>query len=161
MRILGIDPGLRITGWGIIEVVGPKVHHIAHGTCLGRGETLAECLAALHKHLDEAICAHRPDVAAIEKTFVNKDSAGALKLGQARGAVMVVPALHKIPVIEYAPNTIKKTVVGGGHADKAQVAYMIKMLLPRVEVTSPDAVDALAIAICHSRHLTPLRGVRA
>jgi crossover junction endodeoxyribonuclease RuvC len=157
MRILGIDPGLRKTGWGIIDVKGVKVSHIAHGVCQGIGETLSERLGALYNSLDSVVKMYKPDVTAIEKTFVNKDAAGALKLGQARGVVMVVPALYDIPVVEYAPNTIKKTVVGAGHADKTQVGYMIKMLLPTATLTSEDATDALAIAICHSRHLTPLQ----
>lgn len=154
MRILGIDPGLRIAGWGIIDVSGPKVSYVAHGTCMGRGNTLAERLAQLYREMDNVVCTYMPHIAAIEKTFVNKDAAGTLKLGQARGVVMVVPALHNIAVVEYAPNTVKKTVVGAGHADKTQVQYMIKMLLPKANVKSADAADALAIAICHSRYMS-------
>lgn len=152
MRVLGIDPGLRHMGWGVIDVSGSKISHVANGTCDSSGHDLGARLVSLYTQLTSVLDAYVPDAAAVEQTFVNKDGAGTLKLGQARGIAMLVPAQAGLRVGEYAPNTIKKTVVGVGHADKAQVAHMVKMQLPGVDLDSADAADALAIAICHAHH---------
>lgn len=153
MRVIGIDPGLRYMGWGIIDVTGPKIAHVANGVChSGQGE-LAERLLTLHSQLTTVFQAHEPQAAAVENTFVNKDAAGTLKLGQARGIAMLVPAQAGLQVGEYAPNAVKKAVVGVGHADKKQIDHMIRMQLPGAEIAGPDAADALAIAICHAHHL--------
>lgn len=153
MRVLGIDPGLRNMGWGIISVDGSRLAHVANGVCCSTGDDLAARLLSLHQQLSEVIALHQPNAAAVEQTFVNRDGAGTLKLGQARGIAMLVPAQAGLAIGEYAPNAIKKTVVGVGHADKAQVAHMVKVQLPGVTLTGPDAADALAIAICHAFHL--------
>lgn len=152
MRVLGIDPGLRNLGWGVIDVDGSRLKHVANGTCRSEGASLASRLLSLHQQLSAILIQFAPDIAAVEQTFVNKDGAATLKLGQARGIAMLVPAQAGLEVGEYAPNTVKKTVVGVGHADKAQVAHMVKVQLPGVELHSPDATDALAIAICHAHH---------
>ena len=152
MRILGIDPGLRNSGWGVIDSVGSRLSHVANGVCVSQGETLAERLLSLYNQLSDVIARFGPDAAAVEQTFVNKDGAGTLKLGQARGIAMLVPAKAGLLVGEYAPNTVKKTVVGVGHADKQQVLHMVCLQLPGCDPAGPDAADALAIAICHSRH---------
>ena len=152
VRIIGIDPGLRNLGWGVIDASGSKLRHVANGTCHSIGDTLAQRLLSLHAQLTEVFARYQPDTAAVEQTFVNKDGAGTLKLGQARGIAMLVPAQAGLSVGEYAPNKIKKTVVGVGHADKGQVAHMVQMQLPGAEITGPDAADALAIAICHAHH---------
>lgn len=153
MRVLGIDPGLRRLGWGVIDSDGSRVSHVANGTCLSSVGSLAGRLLALHQQLTEVIVRFQPDAAAVEQTFVNKDGAGTLKLGQARGIAMLVPAQAGLEVGEYAPNRIKKTVVGVGHADKLQVAHMVKMQLPGAVIEGPDAADALAIALCHAFHI--------
>ena len=152
MRILGIDPGLRNSGWGVIDSVGSRLSHVANGVCVSQGETLAERLLSLYNQLSDVVARFGPDAAAVEQTFVNKDGAGTLKLGQARGIAMLVPAKAGLVVGEYAPNTVKKTVVGVGHADKQQVLHMVCLQLPGCDPAGPDAADALAIAICHSRH---------
>ncbi|NNE51149.1 MAG: crossover junction endodeoxyribonuclease RuvC [Sulfitobacter sp.] len=152
MRVIGIDPGLRNLGWGVIDVVGSRLTHVANGICRSEGADLASRLLSLHEQLTRVIAAHAPAMAAVEQTFVNKDGAGTLKLGQARGIAMLVPAQAGISVGEYAPNTVKKTVVGVGHADKTQVAHMVSIQLPGVRIEGPDAADALAIAICHAHH---------
>ena len=152
MRIIGIDPGLRNMGWGVIDVTGNRISHVANGVCHSVGDDLAQRLLSLHVQLTEVFVIHQPVSAAIEQTFVNKDGAGTLKLGQARGIAMLVPAQMGLPVGEYAPNKVKKTVVGVGHADKGQVAHMVKVQLPGVVLNGPDATDALAIAICHAHH---------
>jgi len=153
MRVLGIDPGLRILGWGLIDVSGSRISHVANGMCRSDGADLAQRLLSLHAQLTEVVARFAPDAVAVEQTFVNKDAAGTLKLGQARGIAMLVPAQAGIPVGEYAPNAVKKAVVGVGHADKRQIAHMVRIHLPGTEITGPDAADALAIAICHSHHL--------
>lgn len=153
MRILGIDPGLRRLGWGCVDVIGTRFRHVAHGTCLSGGGDLAARLLALHGALSAVIAAHGPTHAAVEQTFVNRDPAGTLKLGQARAIALLVPAQAGLPVGEYAPNAVKKAVVGVGHADKRQVAHMIGLQFPGVRVAGPDAADALAIAMCHAWHL--------
>ena len=158
IRILGIDPGLRNTGWGLILSEGSKLAFIACGRIeSSSGASLAERLRQLHDGLSEVIARHAPHEAAVEETFVNRDPQSALKLGQARGVALVVPALAGLDVAEYAANQVKKTVVGVGHADKRQVQAMIRVLLPKAEATSADAADALAVAICHAQH----RGARA
>lgn len=151
-RVIGIDPGLRNLGWGVIDVDGSRLTHVANGVCKSVGMALAERLLSLHEQLSEVVSEYAPTSAAIEQTFVNKDGAGTLKLGQARGVAMLTVAQAGLPVGEYAPNSIKKTVVGVGHADKSQVLHMVKMQLPGAVIAGPDASDALAIAICHAHH---------
>mgnify|MGYP000279984032 CR=1 FL=1 len=153
IRILGIDPGLRTTGWGLVEAEGSRLSFIACGTvCSDAADGLGLRLRMLHVGLAAVIADYRPDEAAIEETFVNRDPQSALKLGHARAIGMVVPALAGIDVHEYAANLVKKTVVGVGHADKKQVATMVRLLLPRSDARSADAADALAVAICHAQH---------
>ncbi|MBN9083797.1 MAG: crossover junction endodeoxyribonuclease RuvC [Rhizobiales bacterium 62-17] len=153
IRILGIDPGLRNLGWGIVESAGSRLTFVACGSIHSDAAlTLGERLRQLHLGLADVLRLHSPEEAAVEETFVNRDPQSALKLGQARGIALVVPALAGIPVAEYAANLIKKTVVGAGHAEKRQVAMMIKVLLPKADARSPDAADALAVAICHAQH---------
>ncbi|MFO1142979.1 MAG: crossover junction endodeoxyribonuclease RuvC [Amaricoccus sp.] len=152
MRVIGIDPGLRRTGWGVVDVEGTAVRHVANGVCLSEGLELAERLHSLHIGLTAVLQTYRPETAAVEQTFVNKDAAGTLKLGQARGIALLVPAQAGLPVAEYAPNAVKKVVVGVGHAEKAQVEHMVRLQLPGVVVAGPDAADALAIALCHAHH---------
>ena len=150
-RIIGLDPGLRNAGWGVIDSEGSRLVHVADGV-VRADPTLstAERLNIIYKALVEIIGEYRPDEAAVEETFVSKDARATLKLGQARGIAMLAPAAAGIPVFEYAPNRIKKTVVGVGHAEKSQIHHMLKMLLPKAKPKSPDAADALAIAICHA-----------
>lgn len=152
MRILGIDPGLRTLGWGIIDVHGSRLSHVANGQIRSEGLDLSVRLLSLYDQLREVMRRFAPDTAAVEQTFVNKDGAGTLKLGQARGIAMLVPAQAGLVVGEYAPNRIKKTVVGVGHADKAQVMHMVRLQLPGSDPVGPDAADALAIAICHAHY---------
>ncbi|SMX22745.1 crossover junction endodeoxyribonuclease RuvC [Boseongicola aestuarii] len=150
MRVMGLDPGLRAMGWGVIDVSGSRLSHVANGICKTTNGDLGGRLVSLFEQLSEIWTVYAPDTAAVEQTFVNKDGAGTLKLGQARGIAMLVPALSGIVVGEYAPNAVKKAVVGVGHADKRQVEHMVKMQLPGVVIAGPDAADALAIAICHA-----------
>ncbi|MGD0640492.1 MAG: crossover junction endodeoxyribonuclease RuvC [Roseiarcus sp.] len=153
IRILGVDPGLRNTGWGVIEVVGSRLGYVSCGSIHTDAATsLAERLALIHRSLWRLVEDERPAEAAVEETFVNRDPQSTLKLGQARGVALAALSLQGLPVAEYAANLIKKTVVGAGHAEKAQVAMMVKMLLPLSEARSPDAADALAVAICHAQH---------
>ena len=152
MRVIGIDPGLRNMGWGVIDVTGNRISHVGNGICHSVGADLAQRLLSLHQQLTEIFARFQPVTAAVEQTFVNKDGAGTLKLGQARGIALLVPAQAGIPVGEYAPNKIKKTVVGTGHADKGQIAHMVRVQMPGIELAGPDAADALAIAICHAHH---------
>ncbi len=153
MRVLGVDPGLRSLGWGVIEVAGSRLSHVANGAIRTEGVDLAERLLALFIGLNAVLSRYRPDAAAVEQTFVNRDGAGTLKLGQARGVAVLAVAQAGLVVGEYAPNAVKKAVVGVGHAEKAQVAHMVRHQLPGVELAGPDAADALAIAICHAHHL--------
>ena len=157
MRVLGIDPGLRNLGWGVIDVAGARLTHVANGICHsspGDDEgDLALRLLSLHGQLTDVVARFAPQVAAVEHTFVNKDAVATLKLGQARGIALLVPAQAGIPVGEYAPNAVKKTVVGVGHAAKQQVDHMVRLHLPGVQVAGPDAADALAVAICHAHHV--------
>ena len=153
IRILGIDPGLRRTGWGIVEADGNRLVFVACGSLETTGQlALGERLVAIHDGLERVIADMQPDEAAVENTFVNVNGAATLKLGQARGIAMLVPAKAGLAVAEYAPNLVKKTVVGAGHADKAQIRMMIGVLLPKADPQSDDAADALAIAICHAHH---------
>ncbi len=150
MRVIGFDPGLRRTGWGVVDVDGARLSHVANGVCASAGDDLAYRLRSLHEQISQVIGDAAPDQAAVEHTFVNKDAAGTLKLGQARAISLLCPAQAGLPVAEYAPNAVKKAVVGVGHADKKQVEHMVKMLLPGVKLAGPDATDALAVAICHA-----------
>jgi crossover junction endodeoxyribonuclease RuvC len=159
MRVLGIDPGLRTLGWGIVDAAGSRLSHVANGLCRSGAGDLAQRLLALHVQLTEVLQTWRPDAAAVEQTFVNKDGAGTLKLGQARGIALLVPAQFGLEVGEYAPNAVKKTVVGVGHADKAQIDHMVRMQLPGALPAGPDAADALAVAICHAFHLQSSRAM--
>ncbi|WP_050931158.1 crossover junction endodeoxyribonuclease RuvC [Aestuariivita boseongensis] len=153
MRVMGIDPGLRNLGWGVIDSQGGRLSHVANGVCRSGAGDLAARLLELHRQLTEVIERFAPQAAAVEQTFVNKDAAGTLKLGQARGIALLVPAQFGLNVGEYAPNSVKKAVVGVGHADKVQVDHMVRMQLPGCDPESPDAADALAIALCHAFHL--------
>lgn len=153
IRIIGIDPGLRRTGWGIIETLGNSLRFIASGTVTSDGDMdLASRLCQLHDGLAEVVHSFQPDEAAVEQTFVNKDAVATLKLGQARGIAMLVPARAGLPVAEYAPNAVKKSVIGVGHGEKQQIHMMLKILMPKVEFKGNDAADALAIAICHAHN---------
>ena len=153
MRLIGFDPGLRCTGWGIIAIQGNRLTHISNGTVKTNSQyTLAQRLLELYDGLSEVISEFKPDEAAVEETFVNVNPISTLKLGQARGIAMVVPASHGVPVSEYTPNLIKKTIVGTGHANKKQIQMMVSTLLPGFRSKSADAADALAIAICHAHH---------
>lgn len=158
IRILGIDPGLRNTGWGVIEQDGSNLHFISCGTIKTDDKAaLADRLRQLYDELKQIVVSFSPDEAAVEETFVNKDARSTLKLGQARGIAMVVPALAGLSVGEYAPNLVKKTIVGSGHAEKGQIHLMVKVLLPKSDAKTPDAADALAIALTHAQH----RGLKA
>ncbi|MCP5087103.1 MAG: crossover junction endodeoxyribonuclease RuvC [Rhodobacteraceae bacterium] len=152
MRVIGIDPGLRNLGWGVVDVMGSKLAHVANGICKSQGSDLAQRLLSLHTQLQVIFEEHRPETAAVEQTFVNKDGAGTLKLGQARAICLLVPAQFGLSVAEYAPNSVKKVVVGVGHADKTQVDHMVRLQLPGVAPVGADAADALAIALCHAHH---------
>ncbi len=153
MRVIGIDPGLRNMGWGIIDVDGSRLTHVANGICKSDGAAaLSERLLSLHQQLSEVFRTYAPTAAAVEQTFVNKDAVATLKLGQARGVALLVPAQAGLEVGEYLPNAVKKAVVGVGHADKRQIDHMVKLQLPGVKIAGADAADALAIAICHSHH---------
>lgn len=155
IRIIGIDPGLRRTGWGIVEADGVRLAYVASGliTSDGDGE-LAYRLRELYEGLCRAIARFEPQEAAVEETFVNKDARATLKLGQARGMALLAPACSGLRVAEYPPNAIKKTVTGTGHAEKRQIAAMVGFLLPKARFESADEADALAIAICHASHRT-------
>src|SRR3954464_14263850 len=153
VRIIGIDPGLRRTGWGVIEADGNRLIYVACGWGDPPDDLpLSGRLLAIHEGLAAVLSDHRPMEAAVEQTFVNKDGVATLNLGQARGVAMLAPAMFGISVAEYAPNQVKKTVVGAGHADKGQIAVMLKILLPKADPASADAADALAIAITHAHH---------
>lgn len=153
IRILGIDPGLRRTGWGLIDVEGNRLIYVACGSVATNDKgDVATRLVQIHDGLARVIDEFRPAEAAVEATFVNKDAGATLKLGQARGVALLIPARAGISVAEYAPNLVKKTIVGAGHADKAQIRVMIGVLLPKADPSSDDAADALAIAVCHAHH---------
>jgi crossover junction endodeoxyribonuclease RuvC len=151
MRLIGLDPGLRNTGWGVIDVSGNRLIHVADGSVQpDPGESLAWRLRELHDGLMEILSLYTPDEAAVEETFVNRNASSTLKLGEARGVVLLAPALAGLRVAEYSANRIKKSVVGVGHANKEQVQQMVRRLLPACEISSADAADALAVAICHA-----------
>ena len=157
IRILGIDPGLRRTGWGIIESDGVRLSYVSSGKITSDAEaSLAERLSELFIGLSSVIATHQPEEAAVEETFVNENARATLRLVQARGIALLAPAMKSVRVAEYTPNLIKKSVVGAGHADKKQIQMMVGMLLPKAKFESADEADALAIAICHANH----RGVR-
>ncbi len=157
IRILGIDPGLRRTGWGVVEIEGNRLTFIGCG-CVETSDKadLALRLLTIHDGLFRVVEEFAPDEAAVEATFVNKDATATLKLGQARGIAMLVPARASVPVSEYAPNLVKKTIVGAGHCEKSQIRMMIGVLLPKADPQSEDAADALAIAITHAHHRTSI-----
>src|SRR6185312_15591659 len=156
-RLLGLDPGLRHTGWGVVDVAGNRLSYVAAGVVHSRdGEELATRLVDLFRQLNGVLDRFAPDEAAVEETFVNKNPASTLKLGVARGVVLLAPAQRGIPVHEYSANLVKKSVVGVGHADKAQVAMMVRRLLPGSTAVA-DAADALAVAICHAHHAATKR----
>lgn len=160
MIVLGLDPGLAATGWGVIEATGNRLRHIAHGTVKTQATTpLSERLLALHDGLSTVIAAHHCSAAAIEEVFVNANPQSTLKLGQARGVVMLAAARGGLPVTEYATRLVKKAIVGVGSADKAQVQAMVERLLPGVKVAGADAADALAVAIAHA-HLAATAHLR-
>jgi crossover junction endodeoxyribonuclease RuvC len=153
IRILGIDPGLRRTGWGVVTIDGSRLAFLACGSVASDDKAeLAARLVAIHDGLARVVAEHVPDEAAVELTFVNRDAAATLKLGQARGIAMLVPAIAGLRVAEYAPNLVKKTIVGAGHCEKAQIRMMVKVLLPKADPQSDDAADALAIAVTHAHH---------
>jgi crossover junction endodeoxyribonuclease RuvC len=153
IRILGIDPGLRRTGWGLVESVGNRLIYVACGSLeTSERADLGERLVIIHDGLADVIARFHPHEAAVESTFVNVNAVATLKLGQARGIAMLVPAKAGLTVAEYAPNVVKKTVVGAGHGEKAQIRMMIGVLLPKADPQSEDAADALAIAVCHAHH---------
>jgi crossover junction endodeoxyribonuclease RuvC len=158
VRLIGLDPGLRHTGWGILDCVGSRLIYVADGA-IGPDPrlTLAERLVVLHGELTAVIALHAPEAAAVEETFVSKNAASTLKLGLARGVVLLVPALAGLAVAEYPANLVKKSVVGVGHAEKKQVQAMVRMLLPGARLATSDSADALAVAICHAHHLSTRR----
>ena len=158
IRIIGIDPGLRRTGWGILESDGVRLSYVASGLITSDGDDdLAYRLREIYQGLIEVIAGFGPQEAAVEETFVNKDARATLKLGQARGMALLAPAQRGLRVAEYPPNVIKKTVTGTGHGEKRQIAAMVGFLLPRAKFESADEADALAIAVCHASHRASLR----
>ena len=158
MRVLGLDPGLRHTGWGVIDVAGNRLSHVADGVVHPPTDLpLADRLVALFRELTALVERFRPDEAAVEESFVNKNAASTLRLGVARGVVLLAPAERGVPVSEYSANLIKNSVVGAGHAEKEQVQIMVRRLLPGCAIAQEDAADALAVAICHAHHSRTLR----
>lgn len=149
LRILGIDPGLRITGFGVIDIDGQKIHHVANGAIKVPDGAVPQRLAHIFREVSAVVREHRPQQMAIEEVFVHRNAGSALKLGQARGAAICAAAMLDIPVDEYAPRQIKQSVVGTGAADKTQVQHMIRMLLGITGALQADAADALAVALCH------------
>jgi len=153
VRLLGIDPGLRFTGWGLIDIDGNRLRHVADGViATDNTYPVPDRLKMLHDALMALLRLHRPDEAAVEETYVNRNGTATLKLGYARGVALLTPALAGVPVTEYAAKTVKMAVVGTGGADKAQVAMMVNRLLPGAVLRRADASDALAVAICHAHH---------
>ncbi len=158
MRVLGLDPGLRHTGWGVIDVAGNRLVHVADGVIHpAADQPLATRLVSLFRQITAVVERFRPDEAAVEETFVNRNPSSTLRLGVARGVVLLAPAECGLPVAEYSANFIKKAVVGAGHAEKSQVQLMVRRLLPGCDGGEPDAADALAVAICHAHHATARR----
>ncbi len=153
VRLLGIDPGLRFTGWGVIESDGNRLRHVADGVIATDADTpVPDRLRAIHEGLTGLIAAHRPAEAAVEETYVNRNGAATLKLGYARGVALLTPALAGLVIAEYGAKMVKRAVVGTGNADKVQVADMVRRLLPGALVRRADASDALAVAICHAHN---------
>src|SRR5882757_4205165 len=162
MRVLGLDPGLRHTGWGIIDVFGNRLVHVADGVIhAAADQPLAARLVSLFRQITAVVERFRPDEAAVEETFVNRNPSSTLRLGVARGVVLLAPAECGLPVAEYSANLIKKSVVGAGHAEKSQVQLMVRRLLPGCTIEEPDAADALAVAICHAHHAATMRAWNA
>jgi crossover junction endodeoxyribonuclease RuvC len=160
LKILGLDPGLGTTGWGLIEAQGNRLSHVANGELKTKvSDPLPERLAQLADQLEALIAEHKPDSAAVEEVFVNKNPQSTLKLGQARGVAIMLAARAGIPVGEYAARLVKKAVVGNGNAEKVQVHAMVGRLLPGVKIAGPDAADALAVAITHAHHLASARRI--
>tara|TARA_R110002096_G_scaffold18610_2_gene63271 strand:- start:19 stop:516 length:498 start_codon:yes stop_codon:yes gene_type:complete len=161
MRLLGLDPGLQKTGWGVVESHGTRLTHIANGVVKSDSKkSLAERLVELYDGLTEVLAEWQPHSCAVEETFVNKNPTSTLKLGQARGIALLVPSRAGLPVAEYTPNHVKKSVVGAGHAAKDQVDAMVQILLPGIKINGPDAADALAVAICHAHHMGTAANIR-
>ena len=161
MRLIGLDPGLQKTGWGVVDAEGNRLRHVANGVVTSDPKkTLAERLVELHDGLTKVIAEWHPQSCAVEETFVNKNPTSTLKLGQARGIALLVPSMAGISVAEYTPNHVKKSVVGAGHAAKEQVDAMVQILLPGVKINGPDAADALAVAICHAHHVGTAENIR-
>ncbi|HKT17638.1 MAG TPA: crossover junction endodeoxyribonuclease RuvC [Stellaceae bacterium] len=159
MRLIGLDPGLRRTGWGVIDAAGNRLSHVADGVIRTRDTlSLAERLGALYRELGAVLERFAPEAAAVEETFVNKNPASTLRLGMARGVVLLAPAERGLPVYEYATNLVKKSTVGTGHAEKAQVQMMVARLLPGAG-REENACDALAVALCHAHHAATARAV--
>ena len=159
-RLIGIDPGLRFTGWGLLDVDGNRLRHVADGViATDSAMAVPERLKLLHDQLIAVLELHRPDEAAVEETYVNVNGAATLKLGYARGVALLTPALFGISVAEYGAKSVKMAVVGTGGADKAQVAMMVRRLLPGATIKRADAADALAVAICHAHHRASARRV--
>lgn len=153
IRILGVDPGLRHTGWGVITVDGPRLGWVAHGVIKPDTDAdMADRLARVVEGLREVVAAHSPHEAAVEETFVNMNPKSTLLLGQARGAAMAALAIDGLKVHEFATRKVKQSIVGTGAADKTQVAFMVRRLLPKAGEVSADAADALAVAICGAHH---------
>ena len=162
IRIIGIDPGLRRTGWGIVESDGVRLSYVASGVITSDAENdLAYRLRELYEGISGVIASYKPAEAAVEETFVNENAKATLKLGQARGMALLAPAMKGLKVAEYPPNLIKKTVVGAGHADKKQIQVMVGFLLPKARFESADEADALAIAICHCNHRRSFAAIAA
>ena len=157
MRLICLDPGLRHTGWGVIDANGNRLSHVADGIVHTRNDgSLAERLSELYRQLHEVLERFAPEAAAVEETFVNKNASSTLRLGMARGVVLLAPAERGLPVFEYSTNLVKKSVVGAGHAEKSQVQMMVRKLLPGADAEA-DASDALAVAICHAHHAATRR----
>jgi len=162
IRIIGIDPGLRRTGWGIVESDGVRLAYVASGLITSDSEgELAYRLRELYEGLCGVIASFKPQEAAVEETFVNKDARSTLKLGQARGMALLAPAQRGLLVAEYPPNVIKKTVTGTGHGEKRQIQAMVGFLLPKAKFESADEADALAIAICHASYRASPQAIAA
>lgn len=157
LRIMAIDPGLNNTGWGIVSKSGNNLSYVASGVIKPPSkDELGNRLAVIFREVETLLKTHQPDQVAIEETFVNASPRDTLKLGQARGVALVVPAFYGYSVAEYAPNLVKKSIVGNGHASKEQIQHMVKILLPKAQINSADEADALAIAITHAHHM-PIR----
>ncbi len=161
MKIIGIDPGLEHTGWGVIDSVGSRISFVAAGVINTSPKiSMPQRLVKIEAGLLEILQLWKPETAAVEETFVNKNAASSLKLGQARGIALLVPARAGLEVAEYSTNLIKKSVVGNGHADKTQIGMMVRMLLPNCGEQGLDACDALAVAICHAHHAQSSNTIR-